>query len=142
VSLRDQLQEIYDTHGKLTPELVVAAARPKDHPLHGRVFDRKPEEAAEVYYRERARDLIRSVRVTYRAAADGVPSGDVRAFQAIRSDGVDEYVFEPAEKVAADPLLRALVLRDMEREWKQLRERYERFAEFIEMVEADLHTRV
>lgn len=33
---------------------------------------------------------------------------------------------------------RALVLRDMERDWKQLRSRYETFAEFTEMIRKDI----
>lgn len=132
-AVRDHLQAIYKKHGQLTPELVVKEARSKKHPLHPYVFDREPEEAAEAWYRERAHELIRTVRIKY--GPEDAPR-DVRAFHAVRAE--DGFVYEPVEKVAAEPFLRELVLRDMEREWKQLFKRYEDFEEFLAMVRADL----
>ncbi len=49
MNLRDHFQAIYDQHGQLTPALVVQVARPKDHPLHDRVFDKPTKEAAEMW---------------------------------------------------------------------------------------------
>lgn len=134
MNLRDEMMAIREEHGRLTPEIVVEAARPKSHPLHDRVFDRRPADAAEAYYRLRAHELIRSVMVSYRKP--GKPSESVRAFHAVRDD--QGYAYQPAEEVAADPFTRSLVLRDMERDWQQLRARYEQFAEFTEMVRRDL----
>jgi hypothetical protein len=136
VDLREQLQSIYDQHARLTPELVVQAARPKDHPLHARVFDRPPREAAEEYYRARAAELIRSVRIVYREATETEPQRTVRAFHAVATgDGV---VYEPVERVVSDGLLRELVLRDMERDWKDLYRRYGHFQEFLELVNSTM----
>lgn len=139
MSLRDQLQAIYDQHGKLTPELVVEAARPKGHPLHDRVFDRSPREAAEAWYRDRAHELIQSYRVTYKKGNGEI--GSVRGFHAVPSDGPEQFVYEPMDKVAHDPFTRQLVLRAMEREWKQLYARYEDFEEFLQMVGAEVKRR-
>lgn len=137
MTLREHLQAIYDEHGQLTPELVVQVARPRSHPLHGRVFDRPKGEAAEAWYRHRAHMLIRKATVVYRDADENDEEHNVRAFHAVR--GTDRnYTYEPAEKVAADPFLTALVLRDMEREWKTLRRRYGRFQEFVDLVRGDL----
>lgn len=136
--LRDALQSTYDQHGRLTPELVVEAARPKGSPLHAYVFDRTPKEAAEAWYRHRAHELITSVKITVREAAEGNPPLRVRAWHAVRSEGPDSYTYESAEKVATDPFIRQLVLRDMEREWRSLYGRYQSFAEFLELVTADL----
>ncbi len=136
MSLRDQLQTIHDDHGVLTPELVVQAARPKSHPLHDRVFDRPPKEAAESWYLHRAHELIREVRITYRDADENGPARDVRAFHAVRGESGVRY--EPVEKVAADPFSRQLLLRDMERDWRALHARYSAFGEFCDMVTADL----
>lgn len=141
MNLRDHLQEIYDQHGKLTPDLVVETARPKNHPLHSQVYDRAPREAAEAWYRHRAHELIQSVRVVYRKADEDGPSRNVRAFHAVRSDEAGSYVYEPVEKVAGDEFFRQLVLRDMEREWRQLFARYEQFEEFLRMVSSDLEER-
>jgi hypothetical protein len=130
------LQAIYDEHGKLTPALVVAAARPKSHPLHGYVFDRAPREAAEAWYRHRAHELIQSVKITY-SAPSSAERRCVRAYHCVRTEE-NEYVYEPAEKVAQDPFLRALVLRDMERDWKALYRRYGEFEEFVSLVLGDI----
>lgn len=138
-SLRDSLQAIYDQHGKLTPELVVQVARKKTHPLHSQVFDRAPADAAEAWYRHRAHELIQSVKVTYREATETSPALSVRAFVAVRSsEGDNSYSYEPTEKVATDPFSKALVLRDMERDWKTLKSRYEAFEEFFALVAGDL----
>lgn len=136
--LREQLQAIYEQHGKVTPDLVVQAARPKTSTLHGHVFDRPPGEAAEAWYRHRAHELIQSVRVVYREATDELPELRVRAWHAVRSEGPELYTYQPVEKVASDPFTRQLVLRDMEREWRQLLARYEQFEEFLKLVEADV----
>lgn len=139
MSLRDQLQAIYDEFGHLTPELVVEVARPKTHPLHARVFDKNQKEAAESWYRVRAQELITSVKVTYRDA-EGRDAKTLRGFYAIKNEDPENggYRYEPVDSVTADPFQRALVLRDMERDWKQLRARYETFAEFTEMIRKDI----
>lgn len=136
--LREQLQTIYDKQGKLTPELVVEAARPKNHPLHDRVFDRDQSEAAEAWYRRRAHELIQSVRIVYREATEDVPALRVRAWHAVRAEGPEQFAYEPVEKIAQDPFTRQLVLREMEREWRQLFSRYEKFEEFLSLVLGDL----
>lgn len=134
--IREHLQAIYDAHGTLTPAIVVREARPKNHPLHSYVFDRAPAEAAEAWYRHRAHELIQRVKITY-AAGDG-EERSVRAFICTRTE--NGYAYDPAEKVAVDPFLRELALRDMEREWKLLHARYGHFEEFIHLVAADVGT--
>lgn len=140
MSLRDEMQAIYDQHGRLTPALVVETARPKTHPLHSRVFDRPKNEAAEAWYKHRAHELIQSVKIVYREATEEQPERMVRAFHAVRGESGVEY--RPAEDIADDPFARQLVLRDMEREWKQLLARYEHFEEFLGMVRADVEVAV
>lgn len=134
MNLREALQAIYDENGRLTPALVVDAARAKNHPLHSR-FDWDNRSAAESWRREQASQLIRSVKVVYHKA-DTEQRLEVRAFHAI--SGPDGNVYEPNEKVVADPLLRAMVLRDMERDWKQMKARYSDFEEFWSLIQGDL----
>lgn len=134
MNLRDELLAIRQEYGRLTPDTVLQAARPRNHPLHARVFDRAPRDAAEAWYRHRAHELIQEVRISYRKP--GQPTTSVRAFYAVPD--AEGYAYQPAEEVADDPLTRAIVLRDMERDWKQLRSRYERFAEFVAMVKRDV----
>lgn len=135
MSLRDHFQAIYDENGKLTPELVVDVARREEHPLHTH-FQWDDTIAAEQWRRHQAAELIRSVRIVYREAAEGEDSGTIRAFHSVRTPKGNTY--EPAERIRDDPFTRQLVLNDMRREWLALKRRYEQFAEFVEMVRSDL----
>lgn len=131
--LRSQLQAIHDRHGELTPELVVETARPKDHPLHKRIFDRSPKEAAESWYLQRAEDLIREVTVR-RVLANG-RSVELRAFSPVRVG--QPGVYDPLDDIVQDDIASATLLRMMEREWKSMRARYNSFAAFWDMVRKD-----
>lgn len=135
MSLRDQLQAIYDGHGKLTPAIVVDEARDESHPLHTR-FEWDDAAAGESWRRQQAHELIRSVRVVYREADEKNPERSVRAYHAVRTD--DGHSYEPVEKVTEDDFTRRLVLADMEREWKALHRRYQQFGEFLKMVRRDV----
>jgi hypothetical protein len=136
VSLRGELQAIYSTHGKLTPGIVVEVARPKDHPLHSYVFDHNVKEAAEAWYRHRAHELITSVKIVYKEADETGPQRSVRAFHALQTE--EGYVYEPVERIATDDFARKLLLTSMEREWKQLFDRYKEFEEFLSIVNTDI----
>lgn len=133
MSLREQLQSIYDRHGRLTPELVLDEARSEGHPLHTR-FEWDDAVAAERYRREQAHELIQSVKISY-AQADGRRT-EIRAFHAVRMP--TGYSYEPAEQIVQDDMATRILLADMEREWQALKRRYQQFAEFAAMVRADL----
>jgi hypothetical protein len=137
--LRDVLLDIRARHGALTPAVVVAEARAEDHPLHHR-FEWDDSVAAEKYRVQQAHDLIQSYRVKYREHDGKRPAGWVRGFHAVQSP--DGFVYDPAEEVAADPLRRQMVLRDMERDWRALKARYGQFAEFADLVQRDLEGEV
>jgi len=134
--LREQLQSIYDQHGKLTPGIVVEEARDPDHPLHARV-GWSTDEATLAHERrlDKARELIRSVKIQYRN--DQGEFKDVRAFHSFRAPEGGRK-FEPAEKVAQDPMMTKILLNEMEREWRNLRKRYEGFDEFYQLIRKDL----
>jgi hypothetical protein len=136
MSLRDQLQAVHDTRGKLTPEIVLDEARPLNSPLHDR-FEWDDTRAAEAHRINQARNLITSCKWVYKEATDKAGPEYVRAFHAIRGDD-REYVYEPAHEVASDPMLAKLVLQDMERQWKALYRRFQTFDEFRRMIQNDL----
>lgn len=133
--LRGELQAIYDEHKRLTPSLVVDAARDEAHPLHAR-FEWDNAIAGEKYRLDQARDLIRSVRVVYREADEREAARTVRAYHAVRDEQGTAY--QPAEAIAESPFLSKLLMQDMEREWKALLRRFGQFGEFLEMVRGDL----
>lgn len=138
MSLRDQLQAIYDSHGNLTPAIVVDEARDEAHPLHDR-FEWDNIVAGEAWRKRQAHELIRSVKVVYRPATDSEGERSVRAFHAVPSDdGDDRYWYEPADKVALDSATRELLVREMQRDWQELKRRWAYFQEFVGMVLADL----
>lgn len=135
MSLRDILQGIYDQHGELTTALVLDEARDENHPLHNR-FEWDDAAAGEQWRHGQAAELIRSVKVVYKEATEKEEERTVRAYHAVRSP--KGFAYQPAEKVAEDPLMRRMLLADMQRDWQDLKRRYQRFAEFADMVRADL----
>jgi len=135
-SLKEQLRGIYQARGTLTADIVVQEATDPAHPLHHR-FQWDDTEAARSWRVSQAAELIRSVRITYAEHSDGTPK-DLRAFIAVRESPTDRAVYKPVEEVVADPFTSALVLRQMEREWKAFKRRYEHLAEFAAMVQKDL----
>lgn len=134
MSLRDQLQEVYDQFGELTPKLVVDVARDPDHPLHSR-FEWDDAVAGEAWRHDQAHRLIQKQKVVYREATETEPEKSIRKWHAVRTE--NGYAYQPAETIAADPLAVQMLLREMERDWKELRRRYEQFSEFWSMVRKD-----
>ena len=129
--LREQLQSIYDQHGQLTPHLVVRAAQKPDHPLHSR-FDWDNKVAGPKWRLEQARTLIQSVKVIYK---EDDPTAKVHGFYSLRRG--DGWSYEPLDKIVENEDSVKIVLTDMEREWRQLRSRYDAFGEFWELVRKD-----
>lgn len=131
--LKAELLAIREQYGQLTPANVVEAARAEDHPLHSR-FEWDNDVAAEKYRLNQARQLIRVVRETY-TDRQGRPA-DVRTFHAIpRAEGM---AYEPLQEIIHDDIASKVLLQAMEREWRQLKARYEQFSEFRSMVLGDL----
>lgn len=136
MDLREHLLEIYQRRGELTPEIVVEEARPETSPLHAMVFDRSPEEAAEAWYRHRAHELIQRVRVKYVSPDTEEDPASLRFFHAVRSErGI---VYKPLDEIASSPFLSEMLLRDAEREWRQLFSRYGHLSSFLNTVKADV----
>lgn len=130
--LRDQLQTIYEKHGNLSPSIVVAEARRKTHPLHDRLeWDDKI--AGKKYREVQAYDLIRSVKLTYRDR-EGT-SQTVRYWHPVRADS--PFVFDPLPEIIEDAVAMQILLRDAERDWKAMHDRYGHLTEFWEMVRKD-----
>lgn len=137
--LRAEFQRIYEEHSQLTPQLVVDEWRPPSHPQHERL-EWNNKIAGEAYRRIQAHELIRSVKLVYAEADETAPEKSIRQWHAVRSEspGNGGYIYEPADRVATNPLLRAIVLRDMERDWNSLKARYSAFEEFVELVSKDM----
>lgn len=133
-NLRDQLLGIRAERGMLTPEIVVDEARPDEHPLHSR-FEWNDTVAAEKWRREQAADLIRSVKITYSDKHDR--PAEVRAFVVVRGESPNAD-YQPTEEAMADPFTSKILLAEFQREWKSFKARYDRLAEFAEIIRRDV----
>lgn len=135
---RDALQAIFEERGRLTPVDVVDVAADPEHPLHER-FEWDDETAGRAYRMVQAAALIRSVKI--RVEKSPTHTVTVRAFVHVPQPGEEEddergqYV--PQSMVAARPDLQAVVLAEMERQWRDLRRRWEHQQEFWPMVLGD-----
>lgn len=135
MNLRDALDEVRKDYGRLTGENCVAAWSDPSHPCHTRL-EWDDTVAGHAYRVLQANEIIRRVTVKYGPTRRNGQPRLVRAFVSLPDSEGRAYL--PAEEVALDPQLRAIALRDMEREWKQLKARYAHFAEFAAMVLRDL----
>lgn len=129
MNLREQLTALYDEAGTLTAGTVVTAATPEDHPLHDR-FEWDDKVAGHQYRLVQAAALIRSVKISYNESDESL---DVRAFVSIQRGDPPERVYTPVEEVRDDPLSRAILLREMERDWRLFKARYGHMAEFMQI---------
>lgn len=134
-NLRDQLLAIREEFGRLTPKIVVEAARPENHPLHGS-FEWDDSVAAQKWREDQAGWLIRHVKITYRADPESPPSS-VRAFHAVHDPEMTS-VYNPLEEILDDPFQRQLLMQNAQRDWLAMRDRYHSLIEFWELVKADL----
>lgn len=139
--LRTWVEKVRADYGVLTPRIMVTAARedgPEGCPIYDRLRFDDDESAAELWRIDQARSVLRRLRVVYRESTARTPERSVRAYHAIPQTGQKAYHYERVEDVAVDPISRELLLREMEREWKQLKARYGHMREFVALVTADL----
>lgn len=132
------LTTIYQRRGYLTPLAVVEAAASPDHELHDR-FEWDDQVAGESYRLLQAGALIRSVKLRI---TEPEPI-ELRAFVHIPGDAPNKpgsYV--PEGVIREDPALRAVALQTMSREWRLMKRRYDRYAEFWQTVQDDLSAAV
>lgn len=140
MSLREHLQAIYDERGELTPALVVDLARDEKHPLHGR-FEWDDTTAAEKFRVRQAHDLIKSVRITFSSPRTG-DDISIRAFHAIRQPDGQKFAYQPTQIVVQDPIAAQLIIGQMQRDWMNLKRRWEAFQEFWDLVTDDVRIAV
>ncbi len=134
MAIKEILTEIYNEYGYLTPQLVVELAKEKTHPLHSS-FDWNDKSAGEKYRIEQANALIRKVKIVFKPGTEKSAPQRIRAFVAPQAeDKPNEYM--PIEEAMADPLTSMLILRQMEREWKELKRRYGHYVEFTALVQS------
>lgn len=134
MTLRETLAAMA-AEGRLTPRDVVDEARTTPgSALHQHIFGVSDDEAAERWRLDRARNLIRSFRVTY-AAPDGTPK-QVRQFVSLTT--ADGHAYQPTETVVADEFTHRMLLQSLERDVAALQRKYGALDEFAAFVRAQL----
>lgn len=133
--LIEQLELIRDKHGDLNDRIVVDEARNPKHPLHDR-FEWDDSIAGEKYRLSQARELL---RVTFKPDPD-MPT-TLRAFVAIKGEGVPKSSWTPTAEAVEDPISRAILLKQMERDWDTFKARYEHMKEFSDLIVAEAKAR-
>jgi hypothetical protein len=134
-SLRDALLDIREKYGQLRPHLVVQEAEDPDHPLHNR-FEWDDAVAGPKYRIVQARRLIRVCRIPIDEGDEFREPQHIRAFISVPGPQ-GKPVYDPTEEVAMSPMMRAIVLQQMQRDWQSFKRRYRRYHEFFEMVRRD-----
>jgi hypothetical protein len=125
------LRGIREANGKLTPKLVLDEARHHDHPLHGR-FEWDDAIASEAWRLQQARELIRTVRVSFTNQKGTEVS--VRRYYAIRVADADEYDYDDIEEALRDSFRRKLLLNEMQRRIDELIRQFGALQEFWEVL--------
>lgn len=113
--------------GRLTPKMVVDAARSSNNPLH-RHFEWDDATAADAYRMDQARNLIRIVRVDEPDADEPQP----RAFLSVSDDSGIAYRSLDAVRKSED--FQQALLKAAERDLEAFERRYRQMADICEIV--------
>lgn len=135
--LRDHIQTIYERNNySITPSIVLNEARNPSNPLHSH-FEWDDSIAGEEYRKIQARNLIQSVKIKYVTPNSDDETKYVRKYVSIQTKD-EGHQYKAIEDIAKDDILTEITLRNMEREWRQLKNRYGHFREFVDMIRNDM----
>jgi hypothetical protein len=139
-NVSDNVRHLFAQYGYITPELVVEAATPEDHPLHPH-FEWDDGEAAHKFRLSQAGGLIRRVdRITVSSPDTEPAESTVREFIRFTAH-VDESgethandAYLSVDQVGSNPVLKNAFLLQMRRDWMTLRRKYQNYQEFWDMI--------
>lgn len=135
-----ELRAIFDAREgqkvRLAPAVVVEAATPESHPLHG-LFEWDDGVAGAAYRCAQAAQLIRSVKIVLTTENGQVEDHKIRAWLPARYAGGDDaepgsYVPTPAVQA---PEQRQFMLRQLRREAAAFQRRYSHLREYWEVLD-------
>ena len=136
--LKADAQEVGETleelrkknNGKLTPPIIVRAAKPKKSLFHN-CFEWDDTKAARQHREEQARYLMRHIAVVYEEKTETNEEKTVRAYVNVREDG--ERAYQSVFVAMKDPDLRQQILLKALQEMDQFRKKYDELEEFQEV---------
>jgi len=137
------LREIAEKHdGVLTPEIVVAEASDKKHPLHS-TFEWDTKKAAHQWRLQQAAMMIRSVRV--RIQQGDTYSAPVRAYINVREEAEESEeeattpskgIYVPFQTAASVPSYKEQMLRAAFRDLRAFQNKYRNLSELTDIITA------
>lgn len=123
----DAIDAIMDSlGGQVTPKAIVAAAKPKRHPLN-RFFTWDDSTAANLHRLEEARLLVRSLVVIHEVASDEAPRRAFLNVETVNEDQEPVKVYVRTEKALTDH--RQDILAEVLSKLESLRDTYEAYTE-------------
>lgn len=125
-----QMRKIRETHGLLTPSLVVEAAKDPESPLH-RYFEWDDTAAANKYRLAQARQLIGRVRIDMGSSEKPEM---VRVFASVVEDNQRSY--KSVTEIRSSAELTQQVLEQASADIRSFQKRYERFDGLFKVTEA------
>jgi hypothetical protein len=149
-----ELEKLQEEHGKLTPAIVVNAARTEDNPLHP-LFDWQDKTAAEAYRHQQAAYILRNLQINYirkDSETDEPQMRRMRVYLNVKEKSVDggdddgddledgdelpapKRVYLSSVSVFQDPHYRSSMLGQAKRELETWRNRYAAFQEFDSVI--------
>ncbi len=127
VAVFEEIEQIHEKHGQLTPGLIVEFAKGKKTALHGR-FEWNDATASHLYRLRQARDILRVfVKIE---GSDGGPIR-VRAFVSLPSDRLNGHAYRRIEDVLANPKQREELLAMALTELRAFQKKYQVLTELV-----------
>lgn len=144
-----ELEKLQEENGRLTPAIVVGAAKADDNPLHP-LFDWNDQTAAESYRHQQAAFILRNLRINYIRKDSETDEPEMRQMRALvnveqtpSDEDEEEGDGKPVEpqrvylsSVVAfqNPQYRDYTLKQAKRELETWRNRYAAFKEFDSVI--------
>lgn len=133
---RAYMETVAAEQGELAVNYLYEAAKEPANPLHAWVFNKPVSEAAEAYYKDNVRSLIRAYTITI--VTPGQASETMRGFVNIVKPGTQEHVYVTVEKATTNLVLREQMLKNLQRDIATLERKYGMLSEYQSVLAASI----
>lgn len=137
-TLREELNRLYEQHGKIEPQIVVEAARDADRfPAWHAHLEWDDAKAGHQHRLNQVRRTIRTIKIDPQEFGLDEFRSPVRAYHSLPDN--EGFAYRKTEDIVQDPFQAKLLLQQAEREWRAMFAKYKHLDEFIAAVREDLN---
>lgn len=129
---RSYLEQVVASQGELSVDYLYEQAKDPKNPLHDKVFNKDQADAAEAYYKDRVRSLVRQYTITIITPGEALET--MRGFVNVVKPGTQQHVYVTVEKATTNPVLREQMLRNLQRDISILQRKYSMLDEYAAML--------